>query len=57
MYKKKNRIFLLILLLLLSMILPVNRSFADNHRLEDLRINVFINEDGSARIIENGRPI
>lgn len=52
MYKKKNRIFLLILFLLLSMILPVNRSFADNHRLEDLRINVFINKDGSARIIE-----
>lgn len=52
MYKKKLSIFLLTLLVLFNIIFPITIAFADNHKLEDLKINVYINKDGSARIIE-----
>jgi len=51
MTKKRISIYVLIFLLILG-IFPVEKSYGDSHRLEDLDINVFINKDGSARISE-----
>lgn len=51
MYKKRIPITILVLILFLN-IFSVNSSFADDHKVENSEINVFINNDGSARITE-----
>lgn len=45
--------FILIFVFLLNLfIIPFNLAFAAPHELQELNINVFLNEDGSARITE-----
>lgn len=52
MYRKRYIRLSLVLFLILSLILPVNKVLADRHTLEDIEILVYVNKDGSARITE-----
>lgn len=57
MNNRKLKLFIMTLLIITGIITPIKeishaKSSNDTHFLEDLEIKVYINNDGSARIVE-----